>query len=179
MKQRELNEFQQTKRWYKDRKETFDPDEPYPAEPEYKGDTDEEWYEYNRYWKEWDQYRDLHKERGVRPLDRRRITETYEKYGLRVKLKVKELPDEEYAYDLYNKDPPLLQIYTEPYPTDEFFDMAFKKVKGANPYHISLCYANELHRFNLYDAKAGLRVGMGAYERLRNVCNGQIAFFEG
>ena len=72
-----------------------------------------------------------------------------------------------------------MQIYTDPDPADEFFDMAFKKVEEANPYHLSLCFANELHRFNLFDFDDGLRRGKEVYQRVINTYHGKEAFLRG
>jgi len=123
LKQRELNEFQQTKRWYKDRKgDDFrtnqypEPKEPQKGTKEY--DSDEAWAVYKRAWYEWENSLDFHKLRGVRPEDRVKLKDVYEKYGLRVRLRVHPLPPGEEKYQITAENRDLLQNYTEPNPKD-------------------------------------------------------------
>ena len=181
---RHTNDFNQGKRWYEHRKEDelMTSKYPEPKEPQ-KGtkayESDEAWAVYKRAWYEWENTKDFHKLRGVRPEDRDKLKEVYEKYDLRVKLKVHPLPPEEEKYQTTAKDVDLLQIYTEPNPKDEFFEMAFKKVDGANPYHISLCYTNELHRFNLFNFSDGVRRGKEVYHLIINKFDGKGAFLRG
>ena len=181
---RHTNDFNQVKRWYEHRKEddlmTYkypEPKEPQKGTEEYG--SNEAWDVYNEAWFKWKNGKDFHKERGVRPEDRDKLKEVYEKYDLRVRLRVHPLPPEEEKYQITAKNGELLQIYTEPNPKDEFFEMAFKKVDGANPYHLSLCYTNELHRFNLFNFSDGVRRGKEVYQRIINKFDGKEAFLRG
>ena len=47
--------------------------------------------------------------------------------------------------------------------------------EDANPYHISLCYAPELRRFDLYDTDDGIMKELAAFRRLRMLYDGRRA----
>ena len=186
LRQREQKEFKYYKSWYKDRRKVFDvprgetPNDRYPDEPTYdEGNPEADWNAYQRAWNEWDWYKDLYEQRGVRPSDRRRLKFIYETYGIPVMLRVVDLPTDPAVYGKRHDNPPLLQIHTDPHPNGNFFEMAFKEVVGANPYHISLCFTSELHKFNLYNPTEGIRIGKEAYERLKRMCHGKEAFLRG
>ena len=46
-------------------------------------------------------------------------------------------------------------------------------------HHISLCYTNELHRFNLFNFSDGVRRGKEVYQRIINKFDGKEAFIRG
>jgi hypothetical protein len=137
------------------------------------------------------------------PEDRRidwdeweRREERINREGLNVRLVLDPLPEDpdlylpdtkyEWVNDVNHRDggkwhqkpPVLLQIRTRlAQDAVRFSDRPRRH--GETPYHISLCFTNELHRFNLFDESDGIIKGKAMYNRLRDRYNGQHVHLPG
>jgi len=69
------------------------------------------------------------------------------------------------------KPPVLLQIRTR-FPPGAVTLSDRPRRRGEAPYHISLCFTNELHRFNLFDESEGINRGKAMYNRIRERYDG-------
>ena len=109
-----------------------------------------------------------------------------ERFGFKVRLVLEDLDpiwndgQQAAAFDpTYDDNKVFLQIRCVPIGT-HFLPLAkTAQYRPDNPYHISLCYTNELHRFNLYDFMRGLKKGKDVYEKVRDRYNGKIAHLRG
>ena len=54
-----------------------------------------------------------------------------------------------------------------------------RRRRDVTPYHISLCFTNEIHRFNLFDQSDGIERGKAVYNRLRDRYDGQRVHIPG
>jgi hypothetical protein len=129
-------------------------------------------------------------------FDRRR--EIIETHGMPVRLIVNPLPEDSDLYEAntqewvddenserggyYRDRAELLMISLVPVRN---LGAGFQRLRerprrrGQPDYHISLCFTNELHRFNLYDRHQGVQRGKAAYQTLRNRYNGRLAVLRG
>ena len=101
--------------------------------------------------------------------------EHIEREGLPVWLRFRAVPDDWAMYDPRAANQALLMIYTDPLEGFEELIREGVVLQDPNPYHISLCFAPELRRFNLYDPNVGIERGLEAYNRLRMVYDGRRA----
>ena len=136
----------------------------------------------------WEFQKNLH-DRNLTNDDYKWLESNLNKHGLHVRLRLDPLPDNENAF---TKDPeywdeqgeqhtaPLLQIHIE--KGSKFVELAgreFSKEEAPFDYHISLCFTNELHRFDLLHSDNGVKLGKEAYNRLRESYNGKEAILNG
>ena len=102
--------------------------------------------------------------------------EHIEHEGLPVRLRFVDIPEDRFdIFDPRAPDQLLLAIYTDPL---EGFEQLMREgivFEGAVPYHLSLCFAPELRRFNLYDSDNGIMKGLAAFGRLRRLYDGRRA----
>ena len=102
--------------------------------------------------------------------------EHIEREGLPVRLRFIDIPEDRFdIFDPRAPDQLLLMIYTDPL---EGFEQLMREgivFENANPYHLSLCYAAELRRFNLYDTDNGIMKGLAAFGRLKRPYDGRRA----
>ena len=119
---------------------------------------------------------------GARQLSLREFIERVEhieEAGLPVTLRFTAPPTDPEAYskDAYgtrDPGPVLLAIYTD--PAEGFTHLAHEDVNiQAEDYHLSLCFAPELSRFDLYDPKHGIELGKQAYTHLWHHFDGRRA----
>jgi hypothetical protein len=47
-----------------------------------------------------------------------------------------------------------------------------RRAREVTTHRIPLCYTDDLHRFDLYNRRHGVQMGLGAYERLRGGTTG-------
>ena len=76
------------------------------------------------------------------------------------------------------KWPELLMIKTR-FRRDALTFTDRRRRHGETPYHISLCFTNEIHRFNLFNQIEGIETGKAVYNRLRARYNGQRVHIPG
>jgi hypothetical protein len=113
-------------------------------------------------------------------------------HGLHVVLEIDPLPTNESVYEKptkyweqegdnwTEKDKPLLQIHIKKGSHFvEYSGREFSKEEAPFDYHISLCFTNELHRFDLYRSENGVELGKAAYTRLRDKYNGREIMLQG
>ena len=113
-------------------------------------------------------------------------TAEQERFGFKVRLDIEDLDPtwndarQAAAFDpTYDDSKVFLKIRCVPIGT-HFLPLAKTgQYRPDSPYHISLCYTNDLHRFNLYDFMRGLRRGKDVCDRVRNRYNGKIAHLRG
>ena len=73
----------------------------------------------------------------------------------------------------------LLKIYTRPLAdTRLLHDNEQIPTTEYNMFHISLCFTNELCRFNLYDKDKGINTGYDKYMELKTKYHGKVAHVE-
>ena len=83
-------------------------------------------------------------------------------------------------WDWIEIDRPLLMIKTR--PLQHFIHRIGRRVQQSDvdwDYHISLCFTNELHRFDLRNDDNGVRLGKATYNRLREQFNGKECILKG
>ena len=106
-----------------------------------------------------------------------------QRFGFLVRMKVESIDNiwwhHQNEFNPQNQDPTFLQIELE--PIEEFFLPLARtgQYQPDSPYHISLCYTNDLHRFDLYNFENGVTRGKAAYDRLIERYDGQIAHLRG
>ena len=118
------------------------------------------------------------------------LQELLETHGLHVILEMDPLPTNDLFYQKKpkywddtaweEKDVPLLQIHIR--KGDQFVEYAgreFSREEAPFDYHISLCFTNELHRFDLLRSDNGVQLGKAAYNRLRDTYNGKHVMLKG
>ena len=101
--------------------------------------------------------------------------EQIEKEGVPVTLRFTTPPadPEAYSKDAYG-EPVLLAIYTD--PAEGFTHLVHEAANiAAEDYHISLCFAPELSRFDLYNPAHGIVLGQTAYATLLHNFDGRRA----
>ena len=87
--------------------------------------------------------------------------EHIEREGLPVMLRFIDIPEDRLdIFDPRAPDQLLLAIYTDPLEGFEHLMREGVVFEDANPYHISLCDAPELRRFDLYDTDRGIMKGL-------------------
>ena len=113
--------------------------------------------------------------------------EEIEGMPLLVRLVVPEAPEWSYTRDLYQPRmpndehgdqlyPPLLIVQIVPLPGfPDLMGPNGKIPEGTVDYHISLCFTNELGRFDLYNWNDGVRQGLAVHEGLRERWDGKEA----
>ena len=92
-----------------------------------------------------------------------------------MRLRFRAGPDDWAMYDPRAANQTLLMIYTDPLEGFEHLMREGIVFEGAVPYHISLCFAPELRRFDLYDSDRGIMKGLAAFGRLRARYGGRRA----
>jgi hypothetical protein len=127
-----------------------------------------------------------------------RRVEIIEQHGLPVRLTLDPLPEDPEVYEpdaqewveddhhetggYYRDKKVLLRIRLIPVHD---LGKGFQKLadrprrRGEDPYHIGLCFTNELHRFDVYDRRNGVRKGQAAYMALRAKYNDRLAILKG
>ena len=126
-------------------------------------------------------------------LDER--TRSMRERGLPVRLFMEELPEDDGLYEsrvhaefvedpnhpsggYWHEAPPaLLMIKVKPLPG--FTSLRDRRRRPSELYHIALCLTSELHRFDLRDGSAGVRVARGLYGGLRERYHGKRALLRG
>jgi hypothetical protein len=78
----------------------------------------------------------------------------------------------------YEKSPVLLMIRTR-FRRGALTFTDRRRRRDETPYHISLCFTNEIHRFNLFDQSDGIERGKAIYNRLRARYDGQRVHIPG
>jgi len=106
--------------------------------------------------------------------------EHIEKHGMRFMLDIPEAPQENMLpYQPKTNNRELLKIITRPLPdTRLLHDQALVPTTEYNMFHISLCFTNELCRFNLYDKDEGINTGYDKYMALKKKYDGKVAHVE-
>ena len=109
--------------------------------------------------------------------------EEQRRFGFKVLMNVESIDhqweNEPWRFDPKHQDGAFLQIRCVPI-AQYFLPLAkTAQYRPDSPYHISLCYTHDLHRFNLYDFMAGLTTGKTVYDRVRERYHGKIAHIRG
>ena len=106
--------------------------------------------------------------------------EDIEENGMHFVLDFPDLPQENMLpYQPRTENRELLKIITRPLPdTRLLHDQALVPTTEYNMFHISLCFTNELCRFNLYDKDEGINTGYDKYMALRKKYDGKEAHIE-
>ena len=116
--------------------------------------------------------------------------------GLPVRLFLRELPEDENLYEPrkhaefvndphhpdggYWHEAPSALLWIELKPLPGFTQLRERRRRHSEaPYHLPLCYTNELHRFDLRNWAAGIRVAKAFYARLREKYDGREAMLHG
>ena len=117
-----------------------------------------------------------------------------EERGLPVRLILDDPPEDPEAYDpdhrewveddnhrdggYFRNNRELLRVRLR--PLEGFAKMSNRKRRRGEPsYHVALCYTDELHRFDLYDRRHGVQLGLAAYKTLRARYQGRTAVLMG
>ena len=131
---------------------------------------------------------------GQDALDER--AQTIREQGMPVRLFLRELPEDDSLYNprkhaefvedhnhpdggYWHEAPPVL-LWIELKPLSGFRKLRERRRRHSdNPYHLPLCYADEMHRFDLSDWSAGMRLARRVYERLRAKYDGREVLLHG
>jgi len=152
--------------------------------------TEEEPYYSNSYeHREWAKAKDAH-DRNMTAEEQEWLKGQLETHGLHVTFHIDPLPTDQNAYgkaskywdeaEYAEKDAPLLQIrITKGSHFVEYSGREYSDDEITFDYHISLCFTNELHRFDLLDSNRGVELGKAAYNKLRETYNGKEVMLNG
>jgi hypothetical protein len=143
--------------------------------------SDEHWY--------WEQARDLHN-RYIDEATYTWLKDNLTEHGVHVTLRMEPLPESPFFYtkkpEYWDRETGtkyearLLQIHIEKGSKFvEFSGRQFTREDAPFDYHISLCFTNELHRFDLLHSERGVELGQAAYNRLREKYDGKEVLLKG